>query len=303
MCGPTFCLLCEPDFVDKLKKDRVTQLWAVLWLPLLIFAVIYFSFSIAKLAESKEDESFQVQLHRKNPIELPSWTICALEGTTLSGAQCTITGYNNGQILPYFNANNESKCFNFNTDLLVKRPTADYSTNTGKISCYIELSKVDGLAKVWIHDPDLVEFTPEGLDYKLSTIPSGLCTSLIKNDTHTTIHWKKNIFHMKGKDSVIGYDRMNYNVDNQVTFDPTKVTAFLTVWPGDYYEWNYKEVQWWSGYDFWYFLGLNGGMAFLLLLIHQMIFFPLKRVVGDKNGPMLNSYEREASVGPTYGNF
>lgn len=24
---------------------------------------------------------------------------------------------------------------------------------------------------------------------------------------------------------------------------------------GDYYQWRYYEVQWWSGYDFWYFVG------------------------------------------------
>jgi hypothetical protein len=24
---------------------------------------------------------------------------------------------------------------------------------------------------------------------------------------------------------------------------------------GDYYQWRYYEVQWWSGYDFWYFMG------------------------------------------------
>jgi hypothetical protein len=82
---------------------------------------------------------------------------------------------------------------------------------------------------------------------------------------------------------------------------------------GDYYQWRYYEVQWWSGYDFWYFMGalslhqslrrcvayawaeanaytikiaagMVGGASFLLLLVHAIFFYPLKHLYAAAPG-------------------
>jgi len=276
MCGPTYCLICEPSFLSKVRHDKVTKLWAALWIPLIIFWIIYFSFAIDKMANSELDSSFQVQIRQELPINVPAWTICSLASNDLiRNITCTITGYNSNKPISSININN--MCYIFNTDL-DPPPVADYTNpsvkNQGKISCFIEMNNVTtGLSKVWVHDPSLKADNASQLQANLDSIPSGICTAVVNNGTHTTIHWKKNRFSYTNGNEVIGYDRMDYDRADDVSFDPTKITAFLSIWPGDYYTWRFKEVDWWTGYDFWYFLGLIGGMSFILLLIHQLFFF------------------------------
>ena len=156
---------------------------------------------------------------------------------------------------------------------------------TGRINCLIELSEVNqGLSKVWVHDPSQSADSITVLQSNLEKTPSGICSAVIPNGTHTTIHWKKTVYSFS-RDTLVGYDRLNFNQDTVVSWDPTKVTAYLTIWPGDYFVWNYKEEAFWTGYDLWYFLGMMGGVSFLLLVIHQCIWFPAKRIIyGDHSG-------------------
>ncbi len=52
--------------------------------------------------------------------------------------------------------------------------------------------------------------------------------------------------------------------------------ALLRLEVGDYYEWRYKEVQWWSGYDFWYFMG-EFRFVSSLSFVHLFSFIPFPK--------------------------
>ena len=78
MCGPINCIFLDPRILSKIRSDPSVRLWAIIWVPLIIFWIIYFSFSIAKLADSGQGTFFQLELQRTVPIELPAWTICSL---------------------------------------------------------------------------------------------------------------------------------------------------------------------------------------------------------------------------------
>eukprot|EP01088_Endostelium_zonatum_P018588 TRINITY_DN6019_c0_g1_i1.p1 TRINITY_DN6019_c0_g1~~TRINITY_DN6019_c0_g1_i1.p1 ORF type:complete len:336 (-),score=55.59 TRINITY_DN6019_c0_g1_i1:50-1015(-) len=292
MCGPINCFLLKPQLWQKMKTDPSLRLWAIIWAPLVIFWLVYFSFSIAKLADSGKGTYFQLELKNTVPIELPAWTICSLSNNeTIKNITCTIAGYKDQSSIPFTNVNNH--CYIFNNNSLSPKPTADYTTKppTGRISCLIELSNVhQGLSKVWVHDPKQTSESISTLQSNLDSTPSGICSAVIPNETHTTIHWKKVLYTFEGHEPVIGYDRINYNQDQAVSWDPETVTSFLTIWPGDYFVWHYREETFWTGYDLWYFLGLLGGASFLMLLIHQCVWFPLKRILyGDESGVTFGS--------------
>ncbi len=59
MCGPYECLIFEKGFISRLKRDRLTLVWASLWGPLLLLWILYAAVQLRNLATALEDQSFQ----------------------------------------------------------------------------------------------------------------------------------------------------------------------------------------------------------------------------------------------------
>jgi len=192
--------------------------------------------------------------------------------------------------------NNNNTCYNFNVDSYVQY-YADYTQGTGQVSCLIELTKLDSMAQVFVHDPEIAGKDWSSMFSVLDTLPSGLCTATLNNGTHTQLWWKKNVFQYS-KQTLVGYDRMDFNQFQDKSFDPSKYTAFLNIYVGDYYEWTYQEKHWNTGFDFWFFMGMVGGAFFFCLLLHGFAFYPLKCLIEARDRETQKLTQRIQEIEP-----
>lgn len=292
MCGPVQCLPCQPDFLRRLKTDRQVQVWTLLWIPLVVLWVIYFGFQIDNLASAVEDKSFQVMLKKQETIALPAWTICSDNSSTIVQVQCQMDG---GPLLvqkKYYDG-----CFGFND----KPPLLKATAGKGNIDCVIGFQSASQSAKAFLHDPIYTADIHDRLSGQtiydfLKRVPSGICVADIQEAAQTFFWWRWNRFEFMNGDRVNGYSPVSSSIIQNHASPAYNFSAGMRMEVGDYYQWRYYEVQWWSGYDFWYFMGMVGGASFLLLLVHAIFFYPLKHLYAAAPG-YTNVDEEEAVAG------
>jgi hypothetical protein len=276
MCGPPVCWICEDKFFSKLRRDRLRQVWVILWVPLVVLWLIYVGFSLEKLATAEEGQSFQVQLVLREPIFLPAWTICGdtRNGIVESTLHCTL----DGQPTPIKFKSYDDGCYGFN-DL---NQNLKAGLKQGSVNCVVGFIDQNQTARVFVHDQkysaDIHDrHSGDSIYDILKLIPSGICTEGLEVNGHTYMWWKKSSFDYIKGGLVNGFERIDSYITRGRTLEAVPNSGLLTLEVGDYYEWRFKQVQWYSGYDLWYFLGMVGGLSFLVVLLHALFFYPLKR--------------------------
>ncbi|KAL6062579.1 hypothetical protein QOT17_012177 [Balamuthia mandrillaris] len=288
MCGPPNCLLCEPRFMQKLKEDRLTQIWVLLWMPLLILWFIYLGFAFDKLVHSEQDQTFELKMHLKNPTPFPAWTVCpSSSSSTITFKNCTL-GSNNTQLTPKLASNN---CTTYFSDRKIK-------AGEGHAQCNFVFAEPNQSGYVYVHHHTYNHLfenkTVEQAITSLSTIPNGLFIIPIKTNDYSEAYWKRIKYYFLDGPTYIGYERLDFDENpTLVALNATSSGFVLKV--GDYWENHYQQVQWYSGYDFWYFMGMLGGSSFLLLMLHTCAFYPFKRMLESDEEGATAAYTRSAS--------
>ncbi|KAL6077874.1 hypothetical protein QOT17_001911 [Balamuthia mandrillaris] len=292
MCGPPNCLVCDRDFFAKLRSDRVTQIWTLIWVPLLILWFIYIGFAFDKLANAEQDRTFQVQLALKEDIPMPAFSVCPRSGVPIIEAEtkCHMSLDSKHMDLLLTATMHSDGCIAFN-----ENAKDEYSADFpyGNVTCEITFSndpKYENNTKdafALLYDPKLTEKVHKKdatqPDYvPLKEVPSGLCSAEVLEQKTTTLFWKRIIYRWYKGGSSVGYELVDWAAAPSIV-PLEKHRARLVLEVGDYFETYYEEVQWYTGYDFWYWLGMVGGFSFLLLMVHSCAFFPFKLLLGGES--------------------
>ncbi|KAL6061595.1 hypothetical protein QOT17_012768 [Balamuthia mandrillaris] len=221
MCGPETCLPLEAGFFTKLRTERLTQIWLIIWVPLLVMWFVYFGFSISKLATAQY-ESDGEYLFRKPPhLVLPVFTICPDRDSTLDvdTTTCQNDEHHYGKPREFLN-----NCFFFQTMLL------DQTDYTDVINCTIgfkakpapinnavdvpppsqagvKADEVKRGARIYIYDRAVmhsVNMSNEFVPVYLRLLPSGRFEEEFVSGTHTDVVYRRQTFLFRHQNKFFG---------------------------------------------------------------------------------------------------
>eukprot|EP01088_Endostelium_zonatum_P008462 TRINITY_DN2139_c0_g1_i1.p1 TRINITY_DN2139_c0_g1~~TRINITY_DN2139_c0_g1_i1.p1 ORF type:complete len:325 (-),score=64.00 TRINITY_DN2139_c0_g1_i1:54-1028(-) len=278
--GPFGCRLFEAGFAKKIKDIR-TQIWLALWVLLVFLSIVYFIVQCEKISYSHSSTDYALKLDGKNSIEIPSWTICSRRDSVVTGITCTLKMGGDYITLNSTEHNNTCHSYNLNTVYYATRSTSN-NGGDGKINCVISFEQMNKteIAQVYIHDKAIATGDYAQLFRSMDNIPTGVCTARVSTATQSVIYWQKQIFEYS-HNTQIGYSRIDFD-EYPYKADPTMSRAFVSILPGDFFEWRHVQLRWYSGYDFWYFVGMNGGFLFICFLLHTGVYNPAEFLINAK---------------------
>ncbi|KAL6055361.1 hypothetical protein QOT17_013276 [Balamuthia mandrillaris] len=288
MCGPLECALFERGLLQRLASDRATQIWLIVWVPLAVCWLIYFGFACAKLSSDGNDATFRHYVTTSGQLVIPALSICSASSsekpTPLQAVNCTV-----GRTKPltvvgvkeqgsdcfiFFNITAKSKYLGW--------PASDYQTFC---SLQFDAAATDGVAYVFLYDQkyngkvagepnEIINLLAEG-------VPNGLSYTPVFAGEVTQLRWQREEYlYLSGHTPTGAYPIVDSETGFVVPAGLSNTSSSLQMTMGDTWTRVYVEHRWKSGYDFWYFIGMLGGVSFLFLMLHSAVFSPVGYMFG-----------------------